>query len=270
MTTQRTIFFISDGTGITAETIGHTLLSQFENLSFNTTTLPYIDTEPKAQAAVDAINACHGDPLIFTTIVDPHLRKIIDAAQGRVLDLFEAFLSPIETALEAKSSYTVGRSHSAEDIESYTTRIDAMNYALANDDGLGTHNYDKADIILLGVSRSGKTPTCLYLALQFGIYAANYPITEEDFEKHDLPNALKPVQKKCFGLTIDPHRLHTIRQERRSNSRYADFEQCKKELRAVETLYRQHQIPLLNTTHYSIEEISTRILADTGLKRRRI
>jgi len=269
---KRYAFFISDGTGITAETLGNSLLSQFESIDFERITLPYIDDEEKALAAVQQINqgtAETGTPaILIDTVVDKNIRTIIDSANAFKIDIFSTFLSPLERELGEKSSYTVGKSHQSASSESYTARIDAINYALDNDDGARTRYYNEADIILVGVSRSGKTPTCLYMAMQFGIKAANYPITEDDMEELTLPNSLKEHKEKLFGLTIDPDRLSAIRNERRANSRYASLKQCYHEVDEVELLFEKNGIEYLSTTDASVEEISTRIMAARQLQRR--
>jgi len=282
---KRTAFFISDGTGLTAEALGHALLAQFEKIDFERVTVPYIDDEDKAREMVIRINkAAEVDgerPLVFDTIVNSTIREIISDAEGFMIDIFGTFLSPLEQELSSSSSYSVGKSHSINNEGSYERRIHAVNFALDNDDGARTRHYDEADLILVGASRSGKTPTCLYLALQYGtptclylalqygIKAANYPITEEDLDDQKMPAALRPHKEKLFGLTIDPERLATIRNERRPNSRYSSIQQCMHEIEEIELMYKRERIPYLNTTAYSVEEISTRIMVTTGLKRHR-
>ncbi|WP_286788196.1 MULTISPECIES: posphoenolpyruvate synthetase regulatory kinase/phosphorylase PpsR [unclassified Pseudomonas] len=269
---KRTAFFISDGTGITAETLGQSLLAQFENISFTKLTRPYTDTVEKARAMVQQINnAAVSDgarPIIFDTIVNREIRAILDQSNGFMIDIFSTFLSPLEQELCAESSYSVGKSHSMMHNANYMQRIEAVNFALENDDGARTQHYDKADLILVGVSRCGKTPTCLYMALQFGIRAANYPLTEEDMERLQLPASLKTQKNKLFGLTIDPDRLSAIRHERRPNSRYASFAQCEFEVREVESLFRRENLPSINSTHFSVEEIAAKILVEKGVERR--
>jgi regulator of PEP synthase PpsR (kinase-PPPase family) len=269
---KRRAFFISDGTGITAETLGHSLLAQFESIEFEQVTLPYVDTTEKAAEVVSRLNKIEAKtghkPIVFDTIVNQEVRDIISRANAFKVDIFATFLSPLETELDMASSYTVGKSHAGGNDAGYMSRIDAVNFALDNDDGSKIKHYDKADIILVGVSRSGKTPTCLYLALQFGIKAANYPLTEEDLQNFSLPDVLKPHKQKIFGLTIDPERLAAIRNERKANSRYASLAQCHYETEEVEHLYQQEQISFLSTTDLSVEEISTKIMQKAKIKRK--
>lgn len=269
---KRSAFFISDGTGITAETLGQSLLAQFENIAFTKVTRPYIDDVTKARAIVQQINqAAERDgarPIIFDTIVNQDIRDILAESEGYMIDIFQTFLAPLEQELTSHSSYSVGKSHSIAHSANYMERIEAVNFALDNDDGARTHYYDKADLILIGVSRCGKTPTCLYMAMQYGIRAANYPLTEDDMEHLQLPNALRQHKHKLFGLTIDPDRLTAIRNERKPNSRYASFAQCEFEVREVENLFRRENIAHINSTHFSVEEISAKIMVEKGVERR--
>ncbi|ASQ45868.1 posphoenolpyruvate synthetase regulatory kinase/phosphorylase PpsR [Legionella clemsonensis] len=266
------VFMISDGTGITAENLGNSLITQFENIEFEKLTLPYIDSVLKAEAAVQRINSCYEEtgvkPLVFMTLVNPEIVKTIQQAKASMFDLFNTFLGPLEQALHAKSSYTVGRTHGVANSQSYRQRIEAVDYALAHDDGIKIRDYDKADIVLIGVSRCGKTPSCIYMALHFGVLAANYPFTEEDLTFLNLPDTLRPYKHKLFGLTIDAERLQHIRTERRPNSKYASAEQCRLEVSEVEAMYKREKIPYLNSTRYSIEEIATKVLAAAGIKRK--
>lgn len=269
---ERSVFFISDGTAITAETLGHSLLAQFPNVNFDVHIIPYISSEEAALRVVEEINACQQDdgklPLVFDTLIDPNVRNIIGTANAVNLDVFDGLISKLEQELETSPTTLIGQTHAVTDTEYYKARIDAVHFALDNDDGARTRHYDKADIILIGVSRSGKTPTSVYLSLQFGIRVANYPLTEEDLDDNRLPKVLREHKHKLFGLMIDADRLVAIRTERRAGSRYASYNQCQMELRAVEGIYISEGIPYLNVSEMSIEEISTRILQITGLKRR--
>lgn len=268
----RSAFFISDGTAITAETLGKSLLSQFNDVEFDIQVIPYVDTIQLALEAVKRINTAFEKtqlrPLVFDTIVSDEIREIINSANAHNLDIYEGLINRIATEINHKPNPHAGMAHSNVDSDDYKARIDAVHFALDNDDGARTNHYDGADIILIGLSRSGKTPTSLYLALQYGIRVANYPLTEEDLDTSQLPRALKPYNNKLFGLTIDTERLVRIRQERKAGSRYASLAQCQAEQQAIQAIYSTHKIPNLNVSEMSVEEIATRILQITGLKRR--
>jgi len=267
----RTVFFVSDGTGITAETFGHSVLTQFE-LRFRQIRLPFIDTVDKARDAARKINemaAADGQrPIIFSTLVQAELSSIIRQCNGMHMDLFQTFVAPLEQELGVKSTHTIGRSHNIVDSEEYKSRIEAINFSLAHDDGQSHKNLADADVILVGVSRSGKTPTSLYLAMQYGIKAANYPLIPDDFERGKLPSALYDYKSKIFGLTITPERLTEIRNERRAGSKYASIENCRYEVNEAEKMMKREGIRWLSSTTKSIEEISTTILQEIKPNRR--
>ncbi|HET9976577.1 MAG TPA: pyruvate, water dikinase regulatory protein [Burkholderiaceae bacterium] len=264
---NRTVFFVSDGTGITAETFGNSILAQFEAKPRHVRR-PFIDSVEKAWKVVDEINrtaAGEGKrPIVFITLVNDEVRAILtgDACKGLVLDMFRAFVEPLEIEFGIKSNHRIGRFSDAAKSEEYNDRIEAINFSLAHDDGQSAKNLESADVILVGVSRSGKTPTSLYLAMQHGIKAANYPLIPEDFERGQLPASLAPYKAKCFGLTIDPDRLAQIRHERRPASKYAALENCRYEVAAAEKMMKRAGIAWLSSTHKSIEEIATTILRD--------
>jgi regulator of PEP synthase PpsR (kinase-PPPase family) len=269
---RRTVFFVSDQTGVTAETMGHSLMTQFDGAQFQPLTLPFVATTAQAAEAVQRIDAAGREsglrPIVFATLVDDAVRDVLQQANALVLDFFAAFLGPLEAELAMSSAHASGRAHGMANLVAYTARINATNFAVANDDGAGSRDYAAADVVLVGVSRSGKTPTCLYLALQYGVYAANYPLADEDLESGELPAVLLPHRHKLFGLTIRPDRLQQIRQERRPGSRYASLQQVQSELRAALALYARANVPYLDTTECSIEEISSRILDRMRLERR--
>lgn len=269
---HRTIFFVSDQTGITAETLGHSLMTQFDGLRFRSVTVPFIDSIDKARATVNRINLTaevEGTrPIVFATLVEDDLRAVLSESRGLFLDFFDAFIGPLEKELELRSTHTVGKAHGMSNSSAYTRRIDAMNFALENDDGANTRNYNRADVILTGVSRSGKTPTCLYLALHYGVFPANYPLADEEFETGRLPEKLQEFRDKVYGLTISSDRLQQVRGERRPGSRYASAQQVNFELRSAEALFRKNGIPYLDTTECSIEEIASTILHNKGLLER--
>ena len=268
---SRTVFFVSDGTGITAETFGNAILAQFE-FKPRHVRLPFIDTADKAHQAVRQINhtgEVEGKrPIVFTTLVDMEILSIIRAGcKGMLLDMFGTFVAPIEQEIGIKSHHRVGRFSDVSKSQAYHDRIEAINFSLAHDDGQSNRDLEAADVILVGVSRSGKTPTSLYLAMQHGLKAANYPLIPEDFERRQLPPALVPHKKKIFGLTIAPERLSEIRSERRPNSRYASIENCRMEISEAEAMMRRAGIRWLSTTTKSIEEIATTILQEVRPER---
>jgi [pyruvate, water dikinase]-phosphate phosphotransferase / [pyruvate, water dikinase] kinase len=268
---DRTVFFVSDGTGITAETFGHAVLTQFE-LRFREIRLPFVDTLDKAYEALRKINdAFHTDgkrPIVFSTLVKSDLSAVIRQSKGMHMDLIQTFVDPLEQELGVKSTHTIGRSHNIADSDEYNRRIEAINYSLAHDDGQSNANLKSADVILVGVSRCGKTPTSLYLAMQYGIKAANYPLIPEDFERGKLPGSLLPYKAKIFGLSIAPDRLSEVRNERRPGSKYAAIENCRYEVNEAEKMMKREGIRWMSSTAKSIEEIATMILQEIKLDKR--
>ncbi|HVO88767.1 MAG TPA: pyruvate, water dikinase regulatory protein [Casimicrobiaceae bacterium] len=272
MPTRRTVFFISDRTGITAEMLGNSLLTQFDEFQFQRVTIPFVDTPEKVSEAIRHVNATAASegrrPIVVSSIVDELMsEQIRREVNALTLDLFQVFIQPLEQELGAKSSHAAGRSHGIANSHEYFARMEAINFAQAHDDGAQTRDLPKSQVILTGVSRCGKTPTTLYLALQFGIRAANFPLTPDDFNDRKLPESLQPYRERLFGLTIQPERLREIREERRPGSHYATLDNCRYEVRAAEQLMSELNIPMLDTTSKSIEEIATTILHRAKLQR---
>jgi [pyruvate, water dikinase]-phosphate phosphotransferase / [pyruvate, water dikinase] kinase len=272
MPNQRTVFFLSDRTGITAEMLGNSLLTQFEDFQFHRVTIPFVDSPERVQEAVRQVNETARRegrrPLVISSVVDEAMsetiRREVDAL---TLDLFQVFIQPLEAELSAKSSHAAGRSHGIANSHEYFARMDAINFTQAHDDGATTRDLAKAQVILVGVSRCGKTPTSLYLALQFGIRAANFPLTPDDFTDRRLPASVMPFRDKLFGLTIQPERLREIREERRPASKYAALDNCRYEVREAEAMMTREGITMVDTTTKSIEEIATTILHRAKLQR---
>ncbi|MBI3145332.1 MAG: kinase/pyrophosphorylase [Pseudogulbenkiania sp.] len=268
----RSAIFVSDRTGITAEALGNTLLTQFDTIEFKRETIPFVDTVEKALEVAEMIRQRtaddHQKPVVFTSIVNAEVRQALRVDHALVIDFFEAFIGELEAELHQKATLSVGKAHGMMDEAQYDHRIEAVNYSLNHDDGVKLKDLHEADVVLVGVSRSGKTPTCLYLALQYGIKAANYPLTPEDLGSPTLPKMLLPFRQKIFGLTIDPARLHHIRSERRPDSKYASLDNCRSEVNEAESMFRHHAIPFISTTHKSIEEIASTIMHKANLTRR--
>ncbi|MGV3741526.1 MAG: posphoenolpyruvate synthetase regulatory kinase/phosphorylase PpsR [Burkholderiaceae bacterium] len=267
----RTVFFVSDGTGITAETLGHSVLAQF-GVQFKEVRLPFIDTTDKVRDAVRRIDeAFEKDglrPLVFSTLVKTEFADILQRSKGMQMDLIKSFVDPLEQELGIEPAHAIGRSHNIADSIEYENRIEAINFSLAHDDGQSHKNLDAADVILVGVSRSGKTPTSLYLAMQYGIKAANYPLIPEDFERRRMPSVLAPFKGKMFGLSIAADRLAQVRNERRPGSKYASLENCRYEVNEAEKMMRAEGIRWMSSTVKSIEEIAVMILQEMNLAKR--
>jgi [pyruvate, water dikinase]-phosphate phosphotransferase / [pyruvate, water dikinase] kinase len=267
----RHVFFVSDGTGITAETLGNTLLTQFEGFEFRKTTLPFITNAAKARTTVDYINhlaeTTSSRPLLFSTTVNDEVRDILRKVNALFLDLFDGFVNEMETELGVKSTHTQGRAHGMRDHLRYNHRIAAVNYAMEHDDGQSVRDLGQAEVILIAPSRCGKTPTAMYLAMQHGVFATNFPLTEEDLAAQRLPGSLHGLQQKLFGLTADPERLSAVRSERRPGSKYASLAQCSYELRQAEQLYRRYNIPFTDSSTRSVEEMATLVMQEKNLRK---
>jgi len=267
---MRTVFIVSDGTAITAEVMGQAVLSQFP-FEFELITLPFVNSPERLSYVGERIRAVlegGGEPpLVFHSIARQELRQRLAAFPCRSFDLLNAFLAPLEAELGVRAVPKPHRAHSSLS-QHYFERIEAVNYTMTNDDGISLKQLDQADLILVGVSRCGKTPTSLYLAMQFGLKVANYPFIPEDLEQLAFPPELMANRSRVYGLTIDPLRLHEIRSQRRAGSRYADLRQCRLEVQSVERLLRRLQIPTLNTTSHSVEELAAQLLEMAGLNRR--
>ena len=269
----RTVFFVSDGTGLTAESYGMSLLAQFPDLEFSTLTLAFVDTQEKAVQASRQIKATHlrtgFQPVVFSTLVDDAEQDIIESSDACVINLFHTFLGPLEKCFSMESAHTQGISRTILGENSYQTRLDAIDYSLAHDDGIRPDQYDEADVILVGVSRCGKTPTSLYLAMNFSLKACNYPLIAEDLERDTLPDYLLKYQHKMVGLTIKPVLLSRIRRKRRPDSEYASLNVCQREVQVAEKMFDKAGLPIFDTTETSIEEIASHVVRALGLSRER-
>lgn len=268
---KRAVFYISDSTGITAETLGHSLIIQFPQFEFEQIPIPYINSEARAYEVVAQINEAsqvnQAKSIVFSTLAKPEIRNVFIGSDCLFMDFFNILIGPLETELQSKYAQNIGKFHTINNVKAYDARIAAIEFALKTDDGVNTKDYSNAELILLGVSRSGKTPTCIYLALKFGIFTANYPLTEEDLTSDRLPDQLLPFKDKLFGLLITPERLQQIRHQRMPNSKYSSLEQCQKELKITRQMMDNASIPYLESTSFSIEELAAQIMARKSLRR---
>jgi regulator of PEP synthase PpsR (kinase-PPPase family) len=258
------VFFLSDSTGISAETMGNALLIQFPNLRFDRTLIPFISSVAEARevvARLDAVlDSSDRTPLVFTTAASDEVRLELRRTRCPVIDFFDLHMQQVEEILGTPGERLAARLHGVGDIKRYNSRMQAIEYTIEHDDGQSVRSLDKADVILLAPSRCGKTPTAMYLALQHGLFVANYPIVEEDLEVTELPRPVRDLRERCFGLMTSPARLSAVRQERRPNSQYASLEQCTFELRRTESMFKRHRLPVVDSSTKSVEEISTMIL----------
>ena len=257
------VFFLSDSTGITAETMGNALLIQFPNLRFERRLIPFISTVEEARRVVAILDAAAEGPvtpLAFSTAAVEEVRHELLGTKCPLIDFFDLHMERVEAILGDKGVRIAARLHGMGDVKRYNARMAAVEYAIEHDDGQSMRALDKADVILVAPSRCGKTPTTMYLALQHGIFVANYPLVEEDFSSAELPGPVGGLRDRCFGMTTTPARLSQVRQQRRPNSRYASLEQCTYELRQAEAMYRNHRLPVINSSAKSVEEMSTVIL----------
>lgn len=269
---ERHVFFVSDSTGITVETLGRNLLNQFSMFKFVSHTFRFINTEESANIVIANIkefcSASGIKPIVISTMIDEKLRNIIASQNVFYLDIFDTFIEPLEKELQVSARLGMGKAHGIVDDDYYAERIDAVNFTVKTDDGVRVHEYDNADVILVGVSRTGKTPTSLYLALHYGLATANYPIIDEDLELPVIPDFLNQYKNKLFGLMISPENLQKIRQKRRPGSPYASLAQCQFEIRQSEQMFIKSEIPYFDTSNMSVEEVASLIISNMQTKPR--
>ncbi|MEE9448166.1 MAG: pyruvate, water dikinase regulatory protein [Arenicellales bacterium] len=267
---MRSVYILSDRTGVTAGTMSHTLLSQFPNITFERHTIPFVDADDKVKSCIRQINSSHKKdkvaPLVFTSFTDNDFNDELKKSEGIIIDLFGPFINDLEKHLHSDSSHKSGQAHGINKEHDYMHRIDAINFSMKYDDGVRMEDYQEADLILIGVSRAGKTPTSLYMALHYGLHTANYPLADDDFEKGEIPRALLDARKKLFALTIDPAQLHKIREQRRPNSPYSSLQQCRREVMQAQQFYKRYRIPFADSTAMSIEELASFIVHRMNLE----
>jgi regulator of PEP synthase PpsR (kinase-PPPase family) len=269
---RRRIYYVSDRTARTAELNGESLLSQFPHFEYQTHRFAFIDNEAKVNKLVftikQHINEGEEPPVIFSTLVEPRLRELLSTSGAAIIDLYDTFLSPLKKILHSSVSTRVGASHEGFELREasdYQRRSKALDFTLAHDDGLRPHHYDEADVIIVGVSRSAKTPICLYLAMHFFVRAANFPLTGEDLAGEQLPPFLRDKKNKIIGLHINPERLHAIRQKRRPDSPYAALQNCRQEVRRADEMFKISGVPIYDISTTSVEEIAVQILKKMDL-----
>lgn len=257
------VYFLSDSTGISAETMGNALLIQFPDLVFERTTIPFISTPEHAREVVRRLDAAmdgREPPLVFCTAAEDEVRRELHRARAPVIDFFDMHMNRIEGILGRRGVRQPSRLHGVGDIKRYNSRMAAVEFTIEHDDGQSLRALEKADAILLAPSRCGKTPTSMYLALQHGLFVANYPLVDEDLEATRLPEAVEAMLDRCYGITTTVDRLTRVRNERRPGSRYSSTEQCRWELRRATQLFESHGLPVIDSASRSVEEMATLII----------
>jgi len=267
------VFFLSDSTGISAETMGNALLIQFPQLHFERRLIPFITTAEEARRVVAILDeAADGPvtPIAFTTAATDEIREVLLTSRCPMIDFFELHISRVEAVLGVPAARVTAQLHGVGDVQRYNARMAAIEYSIEHDDGQSLRALDRADVILIAPSRCGKTPTTMYLALQHGLFVANYPLVEEDLESSDLPRPIRALKDRCIGMLATPGRLCEVRQQRRPKSRYASLEQCTYELRRAEAMYAANRVPVINSTTRSVEEMSTLIVQTFSARARAV
>lgn len=269
MWSSKDIYYISDSTGILITNLGQALLCQFPEISFHEEKIPYVKTIKEAQKTLEYIlDKSRGRrPIIFSTIMDLEIRNLFRSPEVEFFDAFDYFLDPLEHCLEAKALRVPGFSRHG-DVLTMNKRVDAINYCLEHDDGTKVNEFDEADVILLGVSRAGKTPVSVYLATQMGLKAGNFPLTDEYLKEQRLPQSVVRNIKRAVALTTTPEMLRSIREKRYPDSKYAKIATCIEELQLAEEIFHHHKVPIISSAGKSIEEIATQVTQEIGLARK--
>ena len=269
MWNSKDIYYVSDSTGILSTNLGQSLLCQFPEIHFHEEQFPFIRSVKEARATLKYIlkNSGGRSPIIFSTIMLPEVLKVFDTPEVELFDMYVAFLDRLERSLEVQPLRLPGFYRHTDNV-SISKRVEAIHYTLEHDDGTKIDELDDADVILVGVSRSGKTPASVYLATQMGLKAANFPLTIEFLTQYSLPEAIKRNIKRTVGLTTSPEMLRKVREKRYAASNYAKLVTCLEELDQAKNIFLKNKIPVVNTEGKSIEETATQIMQEIGLSRK--
>ncbi|MBU0482301.1 MAG: pyruvate, phosphate dikinase/phosphoenolpyruvate synthase regulator [Proteobacteria bacterium] len=266
---SKDIYYISDSTGIMITNLAQSMLCQFPEISFHEEKFPYVRSVKDAKKTLEYILAqsLGRRPIVFSTIMDQEVRNVFRSPEVEFFDVFDFLLEPLENCLEARALRVPGFSRHGDNV-TMARRVEAIHFCLDHDDGTRINEFDDADVILLGVSRSGKTPVSVYLATQFGLKAANFPLTVEYLSKLDLPDGVKRNRKRAVALTTTPEHLRGMREKRYPDSRYAKLSTCTEELTQAEQIFQREKIPIINSTGKSIEELATQVTQEIGLAKK--
>ncbi|MDR3439607.1 pyruvate, water dikinase regulatory protein [Telmatospirillum sp.] len=256
------IHLVSDASGETVSSVARACLVQFENVESIRHLWWLVRSPAQVERVIDGITANPG--VVLVTLMDGAVRGLLEDACRRLQVPYIPVLDPVMAALagylQADFGAQPGRQHALD--AAYFQRIDAMHFTLSHDDGQMLHDLDSADIVLVGISRTSKTPTCMYLANR-GIKAANIPLVPEIPPPAELLAAKRPL---IVGLTKEPKSLTDIRRSRLrflgggEESDYADPERVRDEVNMARKLFTLHGWPVIDVSRRSIEEASAAIL----------
>jgi regulator of PEP synthase PpsR (kinase-PPPase family) len=247
MWSSKDIYYISDSTGIMATNLGQALICQFPEINFYEEKFPFILTVKQARKT--------------------KVREVFDSPEVEFFEAYGLFLERLETCLEAEAVREPGFARHANDM-AMTKRVEAIHYCLGHDDGTKESEYDEADIILLGVSRSGKTPVSVFLATQMGLKSANFPLTSEYLDQYRIPEQIRQNKDRAVALTTSPEQLHSAREKRYPNSKYSRIATCREELKQAEQIYVKNKIPIVSSAGKSIEETATQVMQELGISKK--
>lgn len=269
MWSSKDIYYISDSSGILVTNLGQALICQFPEVNFYEEKFSYIRTVTEAKKIMAHILKRSGGrrPIIFSTILDPEVRAVFDSPEVEYFEAYGRFLERLETCLETEAVREPGIARNPSDL-ALNMRVDAIHFCLDHDDGTKAGEYDEADVILLGVSRVGKTPVAVFLATQMGLKSANFPLTAEYLNRYQVPETIRQNLSRVVALTTSPEQLHSAREKRYPGSRYARLSTCVEELKLAEHLYLKSNIPVVSSAGRSIEETATQVTQQLGIAKK--
>ncbi len=256
------LHLVSDSTGETVSSVARASVAQFDDIEANEHIWSLVRTKGQLDKVLAGIEAHPG--VVMYTLVDKNLRDILKAECLKrslpCIPVLAQIIAELSTYLGIESSLLPGRQHELD--EKYFSRVEAINFTLAHDDGQATWDLQDADIILVGVSRTSKSPTCVYLAHR-GFKAANIPFVETSLLPPELETLKKPL---IVGLTISADRLIQIRKTRlqslkqEEDTNYVDIEKVEEEILQSRRLYQKNKWPIIDVTRRSVEETAANII----------
>lgn len=266
---SKDIYYISDSTAILVKNLGHSLICQFPEINFIEEKFPFVNSVKEAQKVLAHILKRSGgrQPIVFSTIMNEDVRNVFNNSEIEFIDAYGHFLTRLEDCLEATALRVAGYYRTTTEVD-LAKRAENINFSLEHDDGTGLDGYPAADVILLGISRTGKTPISVYLATQMGLKAANFPLIDKYLTEYRLPDQIVRSKHKAVGLTTTPELLSSIRERRLPGSNYARLSTCLEEMDQADKIYKKYKIPTISSAGKSIEEIATQVSQELKLSKR--